>query len=135
MMIKSSGYQQTFLTFGIVQGAIVLGAAMLLVTPPKGGPVEVKRPRTLQGVKDDTPQEALRSPVFWIMYVMFVLVGAGGLMAVAQLGPIAKSFGISNVPVTIVGATPRAYVCALTQQHYERHHAPAAGLGLRSHRT
>ena len=39
------------------------------------------------------------------MYVMFVLVGAGGLMAVAQLGPIAKDFGIANVPVSIFGVT------------------------------
>jgi MFS transporter, OFA family, oxalate/formate antiporter len=114
MMIKSSGYQHTFLMFGIVQGAIVLGAAMLLVTPPKAGPLETRQPRTLQGVKEYTPQEALRSPVFWIMYVMFVLVGAGGLMAVAQLGPIAKSFGISNVPVTIVGVTLAALTFALS---------------------
>jgi len=114
LMIKSSGYQATFLFFGIAQGLIVLVAAMLLVTPPKGGPVEIKPPRTLQGVKNYTPQEVLRSPVFWIMYVMFVLVGAGGLMAVAQLGPIAKSFGIANVPVTIFGITLATLTFALS---------------------
>jgi MFS transporter, OFA family, oxalate/formate antiporter len=81
LMIKSSGYQQTFLVFGIVQGLVVLGAAMLLVTPV-GGPAEQKAPSTLQGVRDYRPSETLRSPVFWILYVMFVLVGAGGLMAV-----------------------------------------------------
>ncbi len=114
MMIKSSGYQQTFLVFGIVQGLIVLGAAMLLVTPPLGGPAEQKAPTTLQGVRDYRPSETLRSPVFWIMYVMFVLVGAGGLMAVAQLGPIAKSFGISNEPVTLIGITLATLTFALS---------------------
>jgi MFS transporter, OFA family, oxalate/formate antiporter len=113
MMVKSGGYQQTFLVFGLVQGLIVVIAAMMLVTPPKG-PVELQKPRTLQGVKDYTPAETLRSPVFWVMYVMFVLVGAGGLMAVAQLGPIAKDFGIANVPVSIFGVTLAALTYALS---------------------
>jgi len=114
LMVKSSGYQHTFLVFGIIQGLIVLIVAMGLVTPPQGGPVETQRPRTLQGVKDYTPAETLRSLVFWVMYVMFVLVGAGGLMAVAQLGPIAKDFGIANVPVSIVGVSLAALTYALS---------------------
>lgn len=114
MMVKSGGYQQTFLVFGIIQGLIVLIAAMGLITPPQGGPVETQRPRTLQGARDYTPSEALRSSVFWVMYVMFVLVGSGGLMAVAQLGPIAKDFGIANVPVAILGATLPTLTYALS---------------------
>ncbi|HXF35162.1 MAG TPA: oxalate/formate MFS antiporter [Candidatus Acidoferrales bacterium] len=114
LMIKSGGYQQTFLFFGIVQGLIVIVAAMFLVTPPKRALPEATKPRTLQGVKDYAPAETLRSPVFWIMYVMFVLVGAGGLMAVAQLGPIAKDFGISNTPVSIFGVTLAALTYALS---------------------
>ena len=42
------------------------------------------------------PVEVLQSPVFWVMYVMFVLVGAGGLMATAQLAPIAKDFQVDK---------------------------------------
>jgi OFA family oxalate/formate antiporter-like MFS transporter len=51
--------------------------------------------------------------VFWIMYVMFVLVGAGGLMATAQLAPIAKDFGIADTPVSLVGLTLPALTFAL----------------------
>ena len=36
----------------------------------------------------------VQTPVFWVMYVMFVLMAAGGLMATAQLAPIAKDFGV-----------------------------------------
>ena len=114
MMVKSGGYQQTFLVFGIIQGIIVLIAAMGLVTPPRGGPVEAQRPRTLQGTRDYAPAETLRSIVFWVMYVMFVLVGAGGLMAVAQLGPIAKDFGIANAPVAIIGVALPTLTYALS---------------------
>ena len=37
---------------------------------------------------------------------MFVMVGAGGLMATAQLAPIAKDFGVADVPVTLLGIDP-----------------------------
>jgi MFS transporter, OFA family, oxalate/formate antiporter len=113
-MVKSSGYQPAFLFFGVVQGLIVIIAALFLVTPPRLSSPETRKPRTLQNVRDYTPGQTLRSPVFWVMYVMFVLVGAGGLMAVAQLGPITKDFGISNVPVTIFGITLATLTYALS---------------------
>jgi OFA family oxalate/formate antiporter-like MFS transporter len=47
------------------------------------------------------------------MYAMFVLVGVGGLMAQAQLGPMAKDFKIDNIPVTILGLTLPALTFAL----------------------
>jgi OFA family oxalate/formate antiporter-like MFS transporter len=58
--------------------------------------------------------EMVRAPVFWVMYLMFVLVGAGGLMATAQLAPIAKDFKIADVPVSIIGLTLPALTFALS---------------------
>jgi OFA family oxalate/formate antiporter-like MFS transporter len=65
-------------------------------------------------VRDYTPWQMLRSPAFWVMYVMFVLVGAGGLMATAQLAPIARDFQIDKVPVSLIGITLPALTFALT---------------------
>jgi OFA family oxalate/formate antiporter-like MFS transporter len=56
----------------------------------------------------------LRSPIFWVLYAMFVLVGAGGLMATAQLAPIANDFQIAKVPVSILGLTLPALTFALS---------------------
>src|SRR5437588_12036284 len=53
-------------------------------------------------------------PVFWVMYLMFVLVAAGGLMATAQLAPIAKDFQIADIPVSILGLTLPALTFALS---------------------
>src|SRR5258707_6973013 len=64
--------------------------------------------------RDYRPMEVLRRPVFWVMYVMFVLVAAGGLMATAQLAPIAKDFGIDKVPVSLIGITLPALTFALS---------------------
>jgi hypothetical protein len=55
----------------------------------------------------------LRKPVFWVMYAMFVMVAAGGLMATAQLAPIAKDFKIDDVPVNIMGLVLPALTFAL----------------------
>ena len=56
----------------------------------------------------------VQSPIFWVMYVMFVLVGAGGLMATAQLAPIAKDFKIDAIPVSLIGITLPALTFALS---------------------
>jgi len=104
-MVKTSGWQETFLVFGLLQGAVVVIASLFLVTPPATAPKESRPIKVLQGNHDYTPGETLRSPIFWVMYVMFTLVAACGLMAVAQLGPIAKDFGIDKTPVTILGIT------------------------------
>ena len=54
------------------------------------------------------------TPIFWVMYLMFVMMAAGGLMATAQLGPIAKDFKIAEVPVSLIGITLPALTFAAT---------------------
>jgi MFS transporter, OFA family, oxalate/formate antiporter len=44
----------------------------------------------------------LRSPIFWLLYAMFVCISASGLMATAQLGPIAEDYRLSAT--TVMGA-------------------------------
>jgi len=112
-MVKTSGYEHTFLFFGLLQGAIVVIAAMFLVTPPATTVKEARPIKVLQGTHDYTPAQTLRSPIFWVMYVMFTLVASGGLMAVAQLGPIAKDFGIAKEPVSIFGLSMATLTYAL----------------------
>ena len=116
MMIKSAGYQSTFQTFGLVQGLVILIAAMFLVTPPKSLPAQAAavNPNILLGNRDYAPAQTLKSPVFWTMYIMFVMVASGGLTAVAQLGSIAKDYYIDNIPVTIFGITAVALTYALS---------------------
>src|SRR5262245_66036243 len=56
----------------------------------------------------------LKTPIFYVLYIMFVLVCAGGLMATAQLAPIAKDFKIADIPVSILGLTLPALTFALS---------------------
>ena len=112
-MIKTSGYQSAFLWFGLGQGIVVVLVALLLRAPAQG---EVPIPATAvaQTRRDYSPAEVLKTPPFWVMYIMFVMVGAGGLMATAQLAPIAKDFKVDGVPVSILGLTLPALTFALS---------------------
>src|SRR3979490_953817 len=111
-MIKSSGYEATFLVFGLLQGGIVLVLSFFLASP-KPGQLPAVQARVVQTRREYTPGQMVKVPVFWVMYVMFVAVAAGGLMATAQLGPIAKDFKIIDVPVSILGLTLPALTFAL----------------------
>lgn len=111
-MINHSGYEKAFLTFGLLQGAIVFVMAWgMLVAPAQLVTAKVKANQTAYGY---TPAEVLRSPVFWVMYLMFVLIAAGGLTMAASMGPIAKDFSIEKIPVALFGFTMPALVFALS---------------------
>ena len=113
-MIQSSGYEAAFLWFGLGQGIVVVLVGLLLRAPQAGEVVAPPAPAVQQSRRDYGPREVLKTPVFWVMYAMFVMVGAGGLMAIAQLAPIANDYKIASVPVSILGLTLPALTFALT---------------------
>ena len=113
-MIQSSGYQSAFLWFGLGQGIVVVLVALFLRAPEPGEVNAPAAPAVAQSKRDYGPGEVLRTPVFWVMYAMFVMVGAGGLMATAQLAPIAKDFNVGGIPVSILGITLPALTFALS---------------------
>ena len=113
-MIQSSGYQAAFLWFGLGQGIVVMLVGLMLRAPQASEVSAPAAPAVMQTKRDFGPAEVLRTPVFWVMYVMFVAVGAGGLMALAQLAPIATDYKIAGIPVSILGLTLPALTFALT---------------------
>ncbi|EWY39015.1 spermidine/putrescine ABC transporter substrate-binding protein [Skermanella stibiiresistens SB22] len=112
-MIASSGYEHTFMVFGLIQGGTVLVLAFLLRAPKAEELPSVSQVKVGQSRRDYTPVEMAKTPVFWIMYLMFTIVAAGGLMATAQIGPIAKDYGLAQTPITLLGLTLPALTFAL----------------------
>ncbi|HEY1543103.1 MAG TPA: oxalate/formate MFS antiporter [Xanthobacteraceae bacterium] len=113
-MIQTSGYQHAFLVFAIIYGIIIVVVSQFLRAPGAQDVVPVAQIKVAQTTEDVPPSKAVMSPIFWIMYLMFFLVAAGGLMSAAQLAPIAKERGIADAMVTIFGITTPAIVAALT---------------------
>jgi OFA family oxalate/formate antiporter-like MFS transporter len=105
LVIDAYGYASAFLWFGVAQGIILLIVAQTLRAPMPGAVLPAAASAAVpQSARSYTSMEVLRSPAFWLLYVMLVLVSSSGLMATAQLAPIAKDFGLSNTAI-LFGAT------------------------------
>src|SRR6202008_2540169 len=119
-MIASAGYQAAFIRWGLIQGAVVVVAALFLKAPPLGWLPKTWRQKGSQEVKvrqspvDFKPGEMASTPHFWLMYGMMAMVATGGLMATAQLAPMAKDFGVDKVPVQLLGLSMAALTFALS---------------------
>ncbi len=106
LTITTSGYAQAFLWFGIGQAVVLLLISRMLHGPARPVTIAAKANVNLQqNTRSVSSAQMLRSPIFWLMYVMFIAVSASGLMATAQLGPIAKDYGISNTVIFLGAST------------------------------
>ncbi|CAG4890261.1 oxalate/formate MFS antiporter [Paraburkholderia saeva] len=103
-MITRTGYEHTFLFFGILQGVCIFVLALLLLKPAPRAASTVKKKFAVSKT-DYTSSQMIRTPVFWVIYASFVAVAAGGLMATAQIGPIAKDWGLAKLPMSMFGLT------------------------------
>jgi MFS transporter, OFA family, oxalate/formate antiporter len=112
--IQSHGYEAAYLWFGLGQGIVIVLAALLLRAPRPGEVVAAASALVQQSMRDYMPTCVLKSSPFWLMYAMYVMVGASGLMATAQLAPVARDFAIDDVPVSMLGMTMPALSFALS---------------------
>ncbi len=109
-MLQSSGYAHTLVTFGIVQGVVGVIAAQFLRNPPLewiGPEIQLSAAREVRRTRHSfAPREMVRTPVFWLLFVMMSLMSTSGLMIVANVGPFAKDYGVATVLVWGVAALP-----------------------------
>jgi MFS transporter, OFA family, oxalate/formate antiporter len=107
-MIKSSGYAQTFIVWGVIQAIIGIVAAQWLRTPPDDYQVASAAPTAAvaQAHRSYSPREMLKSPVFYLLFVMMSMMSTSGLMVVFNVGPFAKDFGVANMLVFGMAALP-----------------------------
>jgi len=117
-MIKTSGYQHTFIVWGIIQGFVVLFASLFLARPPVGWTPpnwkekEAKiRARVKTSAADMTPLQMLQQPSFYVIYLMMTMLAFGGIVVTVQLNPMAASYHVDKV-VVLWGMT--ALVLAIT---------------------
>jgi OFA family oxalate/formate antiporter-like MFS transporter len=113
-MIKAQGYEATFLKFGLVQGLVVFIVGWFLRAPDASFKAPPARAAATAPSREHTPMEMVRTPAFWVMFVMFVLTATFGLIVTAQLTPIAKDFQIADVPASLFGITLAALPFALS---------------------
>ena len=67
------------------QGIIIVILAFFLLAPkPDKFRRRFRMPTSMQTRRNYQPTQVMRHPIFWLMYFMFVIVGAGGLMVTAR---------------------------------------------------
>jgi len=114
-MVKSGGYDRAFFDFGLIQGIVVLVLSLFLIRPPTTAIVAAKKgAANLMTRRNFAPGEMLKTPVFWMLYLCMVLVASGGLMAAAEVGPIAKDYGVDKIPINYFGAVLPLLTVALS---------------------
>ncbi len=103
-MIRATDYKTTFLYTGIALGAVILVAGQFLKYPPLGfipAPPPNPKSQIRRQSENFNSLEMLRTPQFYVLYAMMLAIGIGGLMATAQVAPVAKNFGVGATALAI----------------------------------
>lgn len=94
MLIDRFGAQMTCRILGIVFLIGVGAVAWMIVPCPEGWKPEGWTPSTEQAklltVKDYNVKEMCKTPIFWVLLVMFIFANAAGTMMVSFTSPIAQ---------------------------------------------
>src|SRR5258708_21999290 len=114
--VEHFGYHVAFLAFGLGQGLVIILLSWFLRAPAEGAvaPPNIQRRKVTQTRIDYVPVQVLRQPMFWLMYLIFVLVASGGLITAAQIRPVAGDYGIAEVPLSVAGLVLPALTLAIS---------------------
>ena len=113
-IIRASDYRHALLEFGVIFGAVGLIAAQGLKRPEAAREATARdltpsaAPSAKQALRNFTPSEMLRTPIFWLMFVMMTMMSTSGLMVVSQMGAFTRDFGMADVLVFGLAALPLA---------------------------
>ncbi len=111
-MIRSDGYQHTLVVWGWIFLVIgVVAAQWLRVPPPEWQPpagrmAALARHAERHTRHSYTPGQMLRTPAFWLLFIMMSMMATSGLMVVSQVGPFARDFHVGNALVLGLAALP-----------------------------
>ena len=112
--LAERGLDNTLMVFGVAFAIIGFLASQGLRTPPHDaeaiGSVVADHvsSRTQMTSVQYRPTQMLKTPLFWLMFVMMTLMSTSGLMVTSQMATFAHDFGIADVLVFGLAALPLA---------------------------
>jgi MFS transporter, OFA family, oxalate/formate antiporter len=102
--LEQHGLDSTLWLYGIIFAVVGLLASQGLRTPP---PAAASAAQGGTG-NDWRPTQMLKTPVFWLMFIMMTMMCSSGLMVTSQMATFARDFGVSSVTVFGLAAVPLA---------------------------
>jgi len=109
--LKTSGLSSTLMTFGVIIGVVGILAALGTRRPSTAVAhvaADAEERGLVQETRNYTPREMLRSPIFYLLFVMMTMMSTSGLMVISQMGAFAKDFGVKDALVFGLAALPLA---------------------------
>jgi MFS transporter, OFA family, oxalate/formate antiporter len=100
-IIASRGYQSAFIATGLFQGLMIVVVAQFLRHPQADAAQPAVVAKAATGKRQFTTLEMLRTPQFYMMYAMFVMMATGGLLVTANAGPMSQSWGLTAAALTL----------------------------------
>jgi len=104
--LASKGYQDTLFSYGWVFAAVGLLAAQGLRRPP--GELAALQSGHREQLAGVAPGVMLRTPLFWLLFLMMTMVSTSGLMVISQTAAFARDFGVAGVMIMGMAALPLA---------------------------
>jgi OFA family oxalate/formate antiporter-like MFS transporter len=111
-LIKTHSYRDAFLYTGVIQGLVIIAVAQVLRHPKPGELTQavVSRatsPYIRRNAQQFSTPEMLKTPHFYVLYIMMVLMATGGLMVTAEAAPLGKTWGITAGMITVAVSLDR----------------------------
>ena len=101
-LIRTQDYKTAFLYTGIAQGLLIVVAAQFLKNPPPTERFAAPARVQMRSHREDfNSGEMLQTPHFYLLFAMALMMGIGGLMATAQVAPMAGTLKISAAVLTL----------------------------------
>lgn len=104
--LHTRGLDATLWIFGIAFALIGFVASQGLSVPRGAAPAAVDRGAA--DPLDMQPAHMLKTPIFWLMFVMMCMMSTSGLMVISQMATFAHDFGVGKATVFGLAALPLA---------------------------
>jgi len=110
-LLKDAGYQQALVRYGLIFLAVGVVAAQGLKSANPKSQTPIPKSQTGSRIPDPgsrtsspesrqvRPTEMLRTPIFWLMFVMMTMMSTAGLMVTSQMAAFTRDFGMANALV------------------------------------
>jgi len=92
-LLANCGLQKSMLIFGVVFVAAVCGLAQMLKNPPVGfvaAPQSSSAAAAKSAATHSTPGEMIRTPMFYLLWVIYCIGAGAGLMVIGSVSGMAK---------------------------------------------
>jgi OFA family oxalate/formate antiporter-like MFS transporter len=106
--LQSRGLEPTLWLYGIVFAVVGFVASQGLRKAPAAAAATSHRSSEESAPGELRPSQVLKTPVFWLMFLMMTMMATSGLMVTSQMATFAADFGITKTVVFGLAALPLA---------------------------